>query len=687
MISKPINSVLKSKFKEIHKAATARANQDYKVFESKLAALDSHFDKFQLLYEETRRLDKLTEDHPHQFYVQNHSSEEWLLDQFAGRCFLLNIDEAGELEDAIYLGAYDYAVSQRYWELKKEIPKYSYKDFLNGVICRYFDSFERAYNIEEADYYKIRQWQADKLVYIIDYEYRTMIKKIQQHCKTLQDPLSFILEEKDKIEAIIKLPENLNELKDHLSKLYVLKDLDLATLEDALLLKYFSNFKKDELSWQGVYPSLIQPLLEKVDAKYKKPLGSETTLFFTINKVADWAEQVLNGQPVQQEVNSTDWDELFAKLINEAKQLTTEIVEPIEDYAYNEELPKDDIKSYLIGKFEDYRHKFNSFEKKYLFGVVDEEMRETLRRMFITNAFFGNDLQGQYNAIKEAMIIHNVSWEIAGIYGHIFDTHKFDYPERNGSHIEIMHLLNQMVIDKDIYMEERKIMDDFMEHFHVYRLPIEMHFQNHREEMSELFRKALNRLEEHLDDAEPTNKILYLQSRLKELRQRELRYKQIKHELEDDDDDLKYSTLFKEFLEIETDFINNVKDIDALPALTYIPKKQLTLTVSTNKTFDETFPGEKGQFVMQLLEDLSITVDGKAQLGAKKVGAIRGVVEALRENHIAPPLNLNILCCMIAEKIGTQIKSGKIDASRTSEDFLKQAKQYISANYKATKTV
>lgn len=687
MISKPINSVLKSKFKEIHKAATARASQDYKDFENRLAALDSHFDKFQLLYEETRRLDRLTEDHPYQYYVQNHSSEEWLLDQFAGRCFLLNIDEADELEDAIYLGAYDYNVSQKYWELKKEIPKYSYNEFLNGKICRYLDSFERGYNIEEDDYYKIRQWQADKLVYIIDYEYRAMIKNVQQHCKTLQDPLSFILEEKEKIEAIFKLPEILNELKVHLSKLYVLRDLNLETLDDTLLIKNFLNFKKDEITWQGVYPLLIQPLLEKVEAKYKKPFGSETTLFYVVNKVSDWFEQVLSGKPVQQEVQATDWNGLFEKLLNEVKQLTTEAVEPIEDYAYNEELAQENVKSYLIGKFEDYRHKFNSFEKKYLFGVVDEEMRETLRRMFITNAFFGNDLQGQYDAIKEAMIIHNVSWEIAGIYGHIFDTHKFDYPERNGSHIEIMHLLNQMVIDKDIYMEERKIMDDFMEHFHVYRLPIEMHFQNHREEMSELFRKALNRLEEHLDDAEPTNKILYLQSRLKELRQRELRYKQIKHELEDDNDDLKYSTLFKEFLEIETDFINNVKDIDPLPALTYTPKKQILLSAPTNKTFDETFPGEKGQFVMQLLEDLSITIDGKAQLGAKKVGAIRGVVEALRESHIAPQLNLNSLYCMVADKIGTQIKSGKIDASRTSEEFLKQAKQYIATNYKAPKTV
>ncbi|HEX8278659.1 MAG TPA: hypothetical protein VF540_08180 [Segetibacter sp.] len=87
MITKPINSVLKTKFKQIHNAASARADDEYKFFESKLGNLDNHFDRFKLLYDETGRLDKLIEDHTHQYYVQNHSSEEWLLDQFAGRSF------------------------------------------------------------------------------------------------------------------------------------------------------------------------------------------------------------------------------------------------------------------------------------------------------------------------------------------------------------------------------------------------------------------------------------------------------------------------------------------------------------------------------------------------------------------------------------------------------------------------
>jgi hypothetical protein len=679
MISKPINSVVKKKFQEIHKEAVNRALNDFEVFECKLNSLNTHFERFKFIYDEHNRLEEIIDNHSHPYYIENHSSENSLLDQYAGRSYILNVDDAKELFEAIYLGTYNCKIGKRLWELKKEIPKYSYQEFSTGKICKYLDNFEKAYNIDEVDYYKIREWQAEQLVKIVNYEYKMLIRKVQRHCKTLSEPLKFILEEKEKIEAIDKMSVNGEVLKQELSQLYILNELDWSPVDRHLLERNFQIYKDERITWQGVYPELIKSLLDKVNQKYKKPFGSETTLFFVINKVAEWYELVLNGQSVQQEVQSPDWDKLFERLMEEGKRLAEEAIEPIADYAYNQEISKDDVKTYLIDKLEVYRRKFNSFEKKYLFGVVDEEKRETLRRMFITNSFFGNDLQGEYDAIKEALIIHEVSWEIVGIYGHIFDTRKIDYPEKSGAHLEILSLLNQMVIDKEIYNELRLSMDNFIEHFHVYRLPIEIHFQNQRETMSELFTKSLNRLEMHLDDAEPTNKILYLQSRLKELRHQELRYKQIQHELDDDDDNLRYSTLFKEFLEIEADFVKNTREINQHPTLSYAHPKSLN-PVSSSKTFDEVFPNEKGNFILQMLEDLSVTTNGICLLTERKKGALRGIVDALLQNNFAPQLSIPTLTFLIADKIKMDLKS-TLDVSNLSRQFHKKANTYILANH------
>ncbi|MBL7837691.1 MAG: hypothetical protein JNM67_09250 [Bacteroidetes bacterium] len=242
-----------------------------------------------------------------------------------------------------------------------------------------------------------------------------------------------------------------------------------------------------------------------------------------------------------------------------------------------------------------------------------------------------------------------------------------------------MSLMNQMVIEKDLYNEMRESMDDFMKHFHSYFLPIEIHFQNQREKFTELFDKSLDRLQENLDEADPTNKIIYLQSRLKELRHSENRIKRYKNESWFDKREFKYAKLFKEFLEIEADFIRETKDIE-LPRLLTAPSP-LLLAESLPQSFELLVSGAKAEFILKMLEDLTITINGKAQLSERRKGALRGIVEALKEKDILPNLSLEILNKLVADKIGLSLKS-KIDWSKTSDSYLAKGKKYISENYK-----
>jgi hypothetical protein len=81
-----------------------------------------------------------------------------------------------------------------------------------------------------------------------------------------------------------------------------------------------------------------------------------------------------------------------------------------------------------------------------------------------------------------------------------------------------------------------------------------------------------------------------------------------------------------------------------------------------------------------MLEDLSITLNGKSIISEKKKGAIRGIVEALRENNILPNRSIDFLCKIVGQKIDLVIKS-KLDFSDTSENYKKEANQYITKNY------
>jgi hypothetical protein len=80
-----------------------------------------------------------------------------------------------------------------------------------------------------------------------------------------------------------------------------------------------------------------------------------------------------------------------------------------------------------------------------------------------------------------------------------------------------------------------------------------------------------------------------------------------------------------------------------------------------------------------MLEDLSITNNGKSVLSERRKGAIRGIVESLKENSILPNINLDKLCKLIAAKIQLELNS-KLDFSTTSNEYYKKANEYIKSN-------
>lgn len=101
---------------------------------------------------------------------------------------------------------------------------------------------------------------------------------------------------------------------------------------------------------------------------------------------------------------------------------------------------------------------------------------------------------------------------------------------------------------------------------------------------------------------------------------------------------------------------------------------------STPDTLATLLTEEKQIFIFEMLEALSITLDGKSTLSIKKKSAIRGVVEALKENHILPERGIDFLCKIIGTAIGLDISS-KLESSYTSETFRKSANKYIAQNY------
>ncbi|MAL58616.1 MAG: hypothetical protein CMC14_01060 [Flavobacteriaceae bacterium] len=133
-----------------------------------------------------------------------------------------------------------------------------------------------------------------------------------------------------------------------------------------------------------------------------------------------------------------------------------------------------------------------------------------------------------------------------------------------------------------------------------------------------------------------------------------------------------YTNHFHLYKEATINALNDFKI--GITTTTKKPSKEL------KKDFNSLIPQtNKQDYILQLLEDLSITLNGTSILTPRKKGALRGVIEALREKMIIPNIGLSTLCNVFADKINLELKS-ELDASTTSEKYKKEALQYIKNN-------
>lgn len=679
MLNKPINTILKAQFDTIHSQAVQTAEEDFKTnVLSKIKNLE-HFEKFKFLIAEENRIKNLIDKNKHPYYIKNHSSVDWLLSQFSSRHFLLNVDEFAELKEAVYLGKINYLTHQRVSDLKKQIPKFTYNDFLSGKECKYLITFDNQYNIEKEDYYKMVTWQSDKLIKVVSYEVELLVKNHQEYCSNIDEPLEFLNQQIQILEEdLIESLNDAKEIKRILSKLFAFKGFDIDSFNDELLLYNYPSFFNDRIEFRRLNPSSIGKVLTKLSSEPKTLFSNEYMVFYTLDVFLSWLKDIVKGKSIQAPFKYPVWVDLLNQKIKEAENELQPKIDEIQDFVFNSTKSKKEIRNYLRNEFEKQIDKYNTIEEKQIFYLLRDENKNPLISDFKINALFNNEEQEYLKNLKEAYILQNISWHISLTFNEFFDSKTIYFKKDTGSHLMILSLTKDMVLDKELSIELDEAMDSFFKEMYTTSLPLDIHFYNHREKYSRIFEKSITRLQGVLDNAEPNNKVLYIQSRLKELRHRELKFRSFlgrKKDFKDKED--KYPNLFKEFLSIEAEFIKETVQI--LP-VTLLPNKTESLVLEEETDSFKTFvTQEKQDYILKILEDLAITKDGVYNLGDRSKGTVRGVIEALREEHIIPKLSLKRLCDIIANQINLELKS-KLDWSNTSDDYHKKAKQYIKNN-------
>ena len=610
MINVTIDKLVKDKFNEIYSQGSEDAQKYFqKSFLSQLSG-KSLFDQISLLKKEMVKKDDDTDNSSSYLYRVNHNTDEWLLKLYSSRTVILNADESKELYKGIYNGSLHSLIVDKYHELKKSIPSYSYKDFINGLYNPFFFELEFYSLATEEDYNMIREWQAENLIKMVSIEMKILIESIQNECATISDPLTIINFNKDYFDnSFTKIKySSASELIAALSKFTFLQGYDFSQLNNNEVLIDFDYFTNEKIPWKSIRPGLINNVQDKLDqGKSVSAFSSSPIIFFSLNKVIVWLEKILNGRSIFEPYQEPSLDNLFYKVLDEANNEADSLISSFEVKHDIDNINTNEVKSLYINMINNLRHEYNDqqndFSNYYLKGVFDEDV---LKLAFITNSFFDNDPDSHSEHMKRAIILVNRMQYYIQSLNSITGSRRFPVTEEDGNVLEIMYLMHNMALDVDLYKRLEKLMNDTIREFHQSGVPFEILNWNMHEGMKEIFNESIDRLLKYLDDSPPSNKVLYIQTRLKQLKQRELQYKQMQ-EIYPDLEKNNFTKLFIEFLEIEADYIRETKDVKIIPA--FNPTSKARLLVGDNRLFSFGYKGTDHDLLLSVINQLCLKID------------------------------------------------------------------------------
>lgn len=676
MAVKPINDSVEEHFTKIYLEAQAEGMRQYKEnIEHKFLKL-SHYQQMELLVNEFLRLDEIENNSDYPFYINYHNHQDKLLNQFASRRYLLNVDESKELSDCIKIGRLKTEVDTHINILQRSIPDYTFGDFISGKVDLYFANWGMSPLLREENINRIRAWQEAAVIDIANYESVLLIKKMQIHCAKITEPIKFLKAEWHKItEELKNTTPDFPAITKSLSNLFVLQKHDFKKWDQERLIECFNQFKEGNIDYKFVNPHFINPIIKRIEAKTKSIISSEVTIFFTLIKITHWLDSVVRENNWDRPISAIDWRKQFDSMLLDAQEEIVAEKDKIKEFLEDSKDSKEEVKKYLTRQFHLYRSRFNSFQYKYYFEHFgSSKTNEFLIRKFTANGYFSDEHAKQFDLIKEAFKIQSMSWWIVKNHWDKFGDAIYDHERVTMSFNEAPKMISYMVYNRELYLEMSRFEPHNFNRDHwVYRMPVEILEANHLEKLDYCFLTAQEKLEKILKSAEQNHKIAFLRSRLLQMKKRKLNFSDYWLSEFRDKVESSFSNSFKDFLQDEADYIEATKDIDTSPILTTSDNREYT--------FESAFGTVKGQFILDMLENLSITIDKVPATKKGTLAAIWGVGLALKDNMMAPPITEFLVYKLIADKIGVKIKGELNSTTNRARDYRKQANSFIKANY------
>jgi|SRR5690554_718503 len=617
-INHSIDKMVKEKFLAIYNESRKKSkeyfyNEVYPRLEDK-----DPIEKVVLLNAEKSKLSQKISEIKIFAYRRVSGRKDDLLKVFANRSAILSSDDTEDLSISVYLFGVLELINLAFDSINALIPKYTYEDFLMGkrdVLSEEHDYFSHFRNKD--DILKIEQWRREQVVGSVLCELEVIIKRIQENLRKSDNPEIIIKKDLEHYHNNIKgiKFESSKFLIKELSVLSFMRDYDFKLIDSKDSLATFNSISDNYIDLSEINPTYLKNEKARLDCRKTASLySSSPIIFYSIEKVSRWIEEVIEEGSFFLEYKCPEFDKNVSEILNKAKnQIESNYIKFLEvnDFFNLKNQEKENV---LYGSLDGVLKKFNSlldYEKQYYYSMVNDIELSTYK----TNSFFYPSEQNDINLFNAAIVYYGFLKYIKELLLVTGKSELTEYmTETPYNPLEAISLISNLVLDNDLQKELVRVYKGYVNDMFKYNLLPMFAYKNIQEELYNIFLACIDRLSEYLDGCEQSNKILFIQSRLRDLRIIDLKNNSLS--LNDSSKSSRsYTSMFKKYLEIEAEFIKETKDVsffeNTKPINSVVSKNRLKADKASfsfgYKTKDTT---NLKKFILELNRQLYFLKDG-----------------------------------------------------------------------------
>ena len=396
------NLEIKRYFDDLYKSASVDAKSQAHIFVKGLNLNNLTSDQQVLkLYNEILLLKEKIDDFERKEYVNFAAFEIVIYKIFSARLLFFQNNEQALIKEGLFLSEKRNQLVWLYQEARSQLPTFTFQDFLKSqkhVV--FYELHQRPSGINEEEYWKMRNWQAQKKIDCVNLESKRFKERFIAKVAATTSINDGIKSETQQLEYLFKNATQFTTAQfiTELSKLIAVSP-DSIPENETEFHELFCKFIEGVSMLETLTPKFLNSALKNIQSGL---ISQPPLCCWSFIKYDKWLNDLLDEKIKIEDINQRDYVQIFDHTFIEGVELSERMISDFKQKHPSDLIPIDEYINIIFGELNKLRSEFNELaHPNYYHFLLDTE---TVKSCFVNNCLLDIDIEIHKEEMRKAIV-------------------------------------------------------------------------------------------------------------------------------------------------------------------------------------------------------------------------------------------------------------------------------------------